>query len=404
MDGRVAPSPADVAPSPPARRPLVCVIIPTHNRASLLCRAVDSVLAQEGIGEQFDIEVLIIDDGSTDETPDVVRRRYPTLRYIRRVDNHGTSAARNAGLKEAKGQYVAFLDDDDIWLPWKLRRQVQILEARPETGVVYGQEIKRSPQDVFVWPDAGEAPSGRIVRSLLISCPVNTSSVLMRQSAAERIGLFDESLRCWEDYDFWLRLACNEQFQFLPGPAVIYQIASSGRFLSSVLSGDSAADLRKVVHAGLERLRAREHVSQAFEDDVEAGIVTRIAGQLEMLHELDAKRSYLLKALQQSPRLVQRPQLRWMLAHAPLSTDLSPSSQLGQIREFCGQIKILGAGYGLRQQLAARRLAAETWRTGAVMLAAPPHRARGLARRAALTSLSQHPGTIGTALFHILVH
>ena len=132
------------------------------------------------------------------------------------------------------------------------------------------------------------------MRALLSNCPVNTSSVLIRQSAIERIGPFDESLRCWEDYDFWLQLACTEQFQFLPGPAVIYQISGSGRFLSSVVSGESAANLRKVVDAALERLRAREHVSQRFEDDVEAGIVTRIAGQFEMLQELDAKRTYLL--------------------------------------------------------------------------------------------------------------
>ena len=131
----------------------------------------------------------------------------------------------------------------------KLRRQVQILEARPEIGVVYGQEIKRSTQDVVVWPGDREAPSGWIVRALLSNCPVNTSSVLIRQSAIERIGPFDESLRCWEDYDFWLQLACTEQFQFLPGPAVIYQISSSGRFLSSVVNGESAANLRKVVHA-----------------------------------------------------------------------------------------------------------------------------------------------------------
>lgn len=202
-----------------------------------MCRAIDSVLSQEGIGEQFDIEVLVIDDGSTDEIPNVVRR-YPGLHYIRRPENHGTLAARNAGLKEAKDRYVGFLDDD-IWLPWKRRRQVQILEARPEIGVVYGQEIKRSTQDVFVWPGDREAPSGWIVRSLLSNRPVNTSSVLIRQSAIERIGPFDESLRCGEDYDFWLQLACTEQFQFLPGPAVIYQISSSGRFPSSVVSGET---------------------------------------------------------------------------------------------------------------------------------------------------------------------
>jgi len=378
------------------------VIIPTYNRAPLLRRALDSVLAQEGSGEQFDIEVLVIDDGSTDETPDLVSR-YPGVRYIRRTENHGTSAARNAGLKDAKGQYVAFLDDDDVWLPWKLRRQVELLETHPEIGVAYGQEIKRSSDDVFVWPAARDASSGWIARSLLISCPVNTSSVLIRQSALERVGYFDEGLRCWEDYDLWLRLASDAQFLFLPGPAVIYQISPSGRFLSAVLTGESESDLRRVVHAGLERLRAREHVSQRFQDDVEAGIVTRVAGQFGMLQELAAKRQYLLRVLQESPRLVQLRQLRWMLSHAPLSADVSPSSELGEIREFCRRVKASGRGRGPRQWLAARRLVAEVWRTVAVTLAAPPHKAKGLARRAALWSLAQHPATIGWALLHVLV-
>lgn len=384
------------------KRPLVCVIIPTYNRAPLLRRALDSVLSQEANGEQFDVEVLVIDDGSTDETSDLLQR-YPGVRYIRRTDNQGTSAARNAGLKEANGQYVAFLDDDDIWLPWKLRRQVELLEAHPEIGVVYGQEIKRSSQDVFVWPTVQDAHSGWILRSLLISCPVNTSSVLIRQSSLERVGYFDESLRCWEDYDLWLRLASDEQFRFLPGPAVIYQISPSGRFLSAVLNGESDSDLRRVVTAGLERLRVREHVSERFQDDVEAGIVTRVVGQLGMLQEMEAKRRYLLTALQQSPRLVRLPQLRWMLSHAPLSAGVSPSAELGQIREFCRQVKASGRGRGLRQWLAARRLVAEVWRTVAVTLAAPPHRAKRLARRAALWSLSQHPATVGWALLQVLI-
>jgi len=132
------------------RLPLISVIIPTYNRAALLRRAIDSVYAQEGVGELFDVEVLVIDDGSTDTTP-TVASSYEGLRYIRPSTNKGTSGARNVGLDAAVGEYVAFLDDDDSWLPWKLRRQLQVqhpageqllqLEQVPGDGRLQGRQV-----------------------------------------------------------------------------------------------------------------------------------------------------------------------------------------------------------------------------------------------------------------------
>ncbi len=213
--------------SPSGSRPLISVIIPTYNRVALLRRAIDSVYAQESIGERFDVEVLVIDDGSTDTTPEVARA-YAGVRYIRPSTNKGTSGARNIGLDAASGEYIAFLDDDDSWLPWKLRRQLQALEEYPEASAAYGQEVKRSDRAIWVWPDPQDAPTGWMHRSLLTTCPVNTSSVMIRRSHLDRAGRFDESLRCWEDYDMWLRLALQGPFRFLPGPAVLYQVAASG--------------------------------------------------------------------------------------------------------------------------------------------------------------------------------
>ena len=386
--------------------PLVSVIIPTHNRARSLGRALDSVFAQEGTPEHFELEALVIDDASTDETPKLIQG-YPQVRHIRLPRNLGTSAARNAGIKEASGRYVAFLDDDDAWLPWKLRRQVALLEACPDVGVVYGQEIRTLGPDVFVWPDADEALSGWIARSLLTDCPVNTSSVLVRRTALQQAGCFDETLRCWEDYDLWLRLAFSERFRFLPGPAVIYQVSPSGRFLSAAKTGESERDLRRVVQAGLARLHAKEPLSTTFVDEVEAETTLRIAGQVAVSQQPEAQRAYLLTAVRQAPRLIRMRQLRWMLSHAPLPVSGSPRSQLesgfDQIRDFCRQLKAAAKGYGPSYWLAARRLEAEVWRTVAVALAAPAHAATNLARRAAVRSLAQHPGTLGRALLNVLI-
>ena len=116
-------------------RPLVSAIIPTHNRAHCLSRAVDSIYAQEGLGEHFDIEIIVVDDASSDSTTEVVRR-YSGVRYIRQPERRGVSAALNAGLRASTGCCIVFLDDDDVWLPHKLRVQVLQLEAHIDVGVV----------------------------------------------------------------------------------------------------------------------------------------------------------------------------------------------------------------------------------------------------------------------------
>ena len=383
-------------------RPLISVIIPTYNRAALLRRAIDSVYAQEALGQQFDVEVIVIDDGSTDTTP-AVAASYPELRYIRPTENKGTSGARYVGLDAAAGEYIAFLDDDDSWLPWKLRRQLQAIEERSEVTLVYGQEVKRSDRAVWVWPDPQDAPTGWMHRSLLMTCPVNTSSALIRRSHLDRAGRFDENFRCWEDYDMWLRLALQGPFRFLAGPAVIYQVAASGRFLSSVLTGESERDLRAIVKAALDRLRSREEVSDEFRAHVEAGVVTRISGQLLALQETSVLRTYLLRAIEQAPWLVGMPELRWMLSAAAVSTWTSDGPDLEAVREFCGRVKAACAGGGPRQWLATRRLEAEIWRKVAVALADAPQGGHRQAVRAAVRSVSQHPATFGRALLRILV-
>lgn len=381
-------------------RPRISVIIPTYNRFDLLARAVASVHSQEGANERFDLEAIVVDDASTDETVAVVGRAQGS-HYVRAAVNAGPSAARNLGIRAATGDYVAFLDDDDVWLPWKLRRQLEVLEADPELSAVYGQEIKKSDTELYVWPDAPECPSGWIFKSLLRSCPINTSSVLIRRAALDRAGYFDEKLRCWEDYDMWLRIALDGPFRFLPGPALIYQMSNSGRFYSAVRGGEAERDLRHVVNAGLDRLAAREPVPLSLRRAAQVSIVARTAGQFLALAEPHALRAYLLAAVRENPWLIQGSELRWMLTTAAIPAGVA--ANLDRVREYCGQIKEAAAGHGLAYRLAARRLEAEIWRKVAVALSADPNTSRASARRAALRAVVQHPATMGRALMHVLV-
>src|SRR5574341_1361744 len=148
-------------------RPLVSVIVPTHNRAGLLGEALDSVFAQQGAGELFDLDVIVVDDASSDHPAGVVSR-YPSARCIRLDENRGLSGARNVGLEAARGSYVAFLDDDDLWLPRKLKLQVAALERTPAAGVAYSQYYVRSRGGkAILMPEAGTAPSGWVLPAML---------------------------------------------------------------------------------------------------------------------------------------------------------------------------------------------------------------------------------------------
>jgi hypothetical protein len=191
-----------------AASPLVSVIIPTYNRADLLPRALDSVLEQTF----DDFEVLVIDDASTDDTREVIQAYADSpVQYMRQPKNRGVSAARNRGLREAKGELIAFLDSDDEWLPKKLKLQVQRFREQPEhVGLVYtgatmiyddGTEKEKRPTR------QGEVYDDLLVKNFVYP----TSGIMVRASAAEQVGLFDEQMPANEDWDYWLR--CTRQFE-----------------------------------------------------------------------------------------------------------------------------------------------------------------------------------------------
>jgi glycosyltransferase involved in cell wall biosynthesis len=238
----------------PVPRPLVTAIIPTHDRAHSLPRALDSVYAQDQRGECFDLEIIVVDDASTDATAEVVRR-YPDLRYIRLPEWRGVSATCNEGLRASRGCYIAFLDDDDLWLSHKLRVQVPLLQRHPEVGVVYGQTLVRRGGEEFLSPEATRAPSGWVFMAMLRSnfCG-HHASCLIRREAFEKAGVFDESLASYEDYDLSLRLAFHVRFLFAPGAVDIYNLSPQGLWLSRAASGAAALDAARVIEKALRLL------------------------------------------------------------------------------------------------------------------------------------------------------
>jgi len=199
---------------------LVTTVIPTYNRREELPRAIDSALAQAGV----DQEILVVDDGSTDGTADMLRQRYgDRVRCIRRA-NGGVSSARNLGMREARGEFIALLDSDDEWLPAKLGKQLALLRAHPDWGMVLCDvqrvDPERRPTDVLRRREAIPR-DGDVLLSVLRMPSLVPASVLMRRSVFDTVGGFDESLRTAEDIDFHLRVAAQFGIGVVEEPLVL---------------------------------------------------------------------------------------------------------------------------------------------------------------------------------------
>lgn len=197
--------------------PLVSVVIPTYNRAELLRQAVDSVLGQT----YRPIELIVVDDGSTDRTPALLEQYAGRLRVLRQ-HNQGGTAARNAGARAATGEFITFLDHDDVMLPEKIERQVGFLMANARFSVVHCRWYFVDPKGKRL-TRIGMLPEGDVFRALILGCFIWSGGPLMRRECLTRLGLFDEAI--WSsDWDMWVRLARVYRFGCVQVPLGEYRI------------------------------------------------------------------------------------------------------------------------------------------------------------------------------------
>ncbi len=245
---------------------LVSVVIPTYNRAELVVEAVASVLEQRGAPR---MEVIVVDDGSSDGSGRMVEERFgPGVLCIRRAERGGVSAARNTGIRAAQGEWLAFLDSDDLWRPEKIAAQCRCFVAHPGMLICQTEEIwmrggrRLNPRNYH------EKPEGRCFPLLLERCLVSPSAVMLHRDLLDDVGLFDETLPACEDYDLWLRIGCRYPIGIVRKALVVkrggrpdqlsssipaldqYRIRAIARLLrSGVLGGDD----RRVALDALER-------------------------------------------------------------------------------------------------------------------------------------------------------
>jgi glycosyltransferase involved in cell wall biosynthesis len=198
-------------------QPLVSVVIPAYNRSSVLTRAVKSVLEQEGI----DFELLLVDDAS----PEPAEELYKEVeswghRVIRLSENRGPGYARNRGVEVARGDWLAFLDSDDHWLPDKLKKHMESLQGSGrsvgQTDEIWYRDGKRVEP-----PKAHRISGGDLFRRSLRAVCVSSSTVVLKRELFQQVGGFDERLFVCEDYDLWLRVSAVERFDHLTEALVV---------------------------------------------------------------------------------------------------------------------------------------------------------------------------------------
>lgn len=268
---------------------LVSVIIPTHDRAHLVTRAIQSVLEQK----YGHLELLVVDDASTDDTRRVVKALAdPRLLYARHEQNRGAPAARNTGIEMSSGEYIAFLDSDDHWLPGKLQEQMRVFHrSGPEVGLVYtGIEVVDLLTGAHLKTRVPRH-RGHILRELLRHNVVvgSTSTAVIRRTYLHQSGLFDESLPARQDIDLWIRLAKRCSFDFVD------QILAVIRVHADRITEDSDA-----------RIAGAKLVFEKIRDDlVEEGLLSEgyhfLARELCKSGRMKEGRAYSSKAIRTFP-------------------------------------------------------------------------------------------------------
>lgn len=239
--------------APPKAR--VTVIIPTYNRRSMLLRAVSSVSAQEGV----DTQVIVVDNGSTDGSADAVGTQYGPRVTVRTVDRrHEPGSARNAGVELATGDWIAFLDDDDVWAPTKLLKQVQAAEHTGAEWVYAGGVTVDSDLRIIgaARPDPPDVIRASLpVRNRLQAGP---SNVLVRPDLLRRAGTFDTELRYHQDWDLWIRLASLTRPAMANHPLVGYVVHGGNMPMEGMVA---EADIIAERYAELRRGRTLDRAA-----------------------------------------------------------------------------------------------------------------------------------------------
>jgi glycosyltransferase involved in cell wall biosynthesis len=203
----------------------ISVLIPCHNAERFIAEAVESVLAQSRKPD----EIIVTDDGSTDGTAEILASFGDRIRVVRHEggQNRGQAASLNLAMHQSRGEFLAFLDADDVWHPRKLEKQVGYMIAHLELGLTYTNvtAVDELRRPLYTWTPRDHHESNRPA-ALLLNCYIAVSTVAVRRHVVRSVGAADESIQAW-DHDYWLRVAERFQIAYLPDELVEYRAHGS---------------------------------------------------------------------------------------------------------------------------------------------------------------------------------
>jgi glycosyltransferase involved in cell wall biosynthesis len=244
--------------------PEVSVVIPTYNRAQFLDEALQSVFNQTF----KDFEVIVVDDGSTDRTKQVLEKYGDRIRYIFQ-ENGGPAKARNRGIKESLGKYIAFLDADDVWFPLKLEKQIRMFRECPELGMVFTENSYFQENGIYR-PSMGKKKrlmKGDVASNIFLYSGVATPTVMVRKEIFNKIGLFEEELAIAEDDNLWVRIAVNFKVELID--QLLVEVRNH--------SQRTTADKKKLSESVLTNIRLLSHRYSGVRERIEHVIPKKVS-------------------------------------------------------------------------------------------------------------------------------
>lgn len=289
--------------------PLISVIIPVYNGCKTLMRTLGSLQAQTF----QDFEIVVINDGSTDETLALLARCDDPRINVFSYENGGLPTARNRGIERARGAFLTFLDADDCWDQHKLQDQLEALENAPRAGVVYSGTAFIDECDRLLFAREENYASGDIYPQLLIRNFISSgSNILLRREVVEAVGGFDPTLKSVEDWDYYLRLAAQVPFAVVPKLQVFYRQSSSSMTANlSVMESASLCVIERAFHQAPPELQSLKPQSLA---NLYRYLTKQCIGQDPRSAQLRSAWGNLLKALRLSPRILTQRETQRLLA------------------------------------------------------------------------------------------
>ena len=287
--------------------PLVSVVIPTYNRAQYIAETIESVLRQT----YENIEILVIDDGSTDDTAAVVRQFGSRVRYVWQK-NAERGAARNHGLRLASGEFISFLDSDDLWMPRKVEAGVDFLSSNRNVGLLYGDALVINAEGSATRIIRARGPSGRVTGKLLEENFVIMPTNLARTSLLREIGGFceDREISGSEDWEAWLRLSLITDFAYAPEVTAKYRIHATNTV-------NDALGMRRSMCGAVESFCASEDLTSGYQKYLRrarAKIALTNAINYCSINELSQSMKFLRDAASAHPPIILDPRYGYTIA------------------------------------------------------------------------------------------